>query len=99
MHRFVKTAHMGFAAFAVSAHLASAALYTDASQLPVLSYDFVVVGGASQMVSAGEHVLTLVYSWSGGECNRLETHRKPQVFCSRYRSGHFVIIQHAFCYY
>ena len=42
-----------FLAFTILAHAVNAALYIDASQLPTLNYDFVVIGGMSLITVQG----------------------------------------------
>lgn len=45
------------------AHAVLAALYTDAFQLPTLSYDFVVIGDMYWMFCSGNTIMMLVCSW------------------------------------
>ncbi|KAF7798262.1 hypothetical protein EIP86_009479 [Pleurotus ostreatoroseus] len=47
MSRFIRRASAAFTVSATLAHVANAALYTDASRLSSSSYDFVVVGGGA----------------------------------------------------
>lgn len=76
MQNLKQVASVAVAAFAVSAQVVSAALYTDASQLPTLKYDFVIIGGTPNAphVGGGDGILMLVCSWDGGECHRYEAH-------------------------
>lgn len=76
MQKLKQVASVTVAAFAVFAQVVSAALYTDASQLPTLKYDFVIIGGTSEVLhtTTGTDVLMIVCSWHGGERYRYETH-------------------------